>query len=222
VTSPSSACACANWRCAAAVRWSRYTACASSDLGARRDCCTPSTSAAGEPLDELNEELGFDLDEEELARQQAKYEKSGRTWEAVIDGRHGHAHKIHSGIREYLYARKKEDDSLRAPHLAQEVEKKFGIAVSAGHINYLLRKRELTAPPGRPSKKPESDEEASTEIPNESVGKTGPTVLLRDGGRLAELLLPLLGHLEEQQVGDLFDVVAVGDAVVAQDVAIVP
>jgi len=129
--------------------------------------------AAGEPLDELNEELGFDLDEEELARQQAKYEKGGRTWEAVIDGRHGHAHKIHSGIREYLYARKKEDDSLRAPHLAEEVEKKFGIAVSAGHINYLLRKRELTAPPGRPFKKPESDEEASAEIPNESVSNAG-------------------------------------------------
>ena len=129
--------------------------------------------AAGEPLDELNEELGFDLDEEELARQQAKYEKGGRTWKAVIDGRHGHAHKIHSGIREYLYARKKEDDSLRAPHLAEEVEKKFGIEVSAGHINYLLRKRELTAQQGRPAKKAEPDEEASTEIPNESVGNAG-------------------------------------------------
>jgi len=81
--------------------------------------------AAGEPLAELNEELGFELDEEELARQQAKYEEGGHTWEAVIDGRHGHAHKIHSGIREYLYARKKEDDSLRAPQLASEVEKKF-------------------------------------------------------------------------------------------------
>lgn len=64
--------------------------------------------AAGEPLDKLNEELGFDLDEEELARWEAKYEEGGRTWEAVIDGRHGHAHKIHSGIREYLYARKEE------------------------------------------------------------------------------------------------------------------
>jgi acyl carrier protein len=119
--------------------------------------------AAGELLDELNEELGFDLDEDELARQQTKYENGGRTWEAVIDGRHGHAHKIHSGVREYLYARKKKDDSLRAPQLAGEVEAKFGIEVSAGHINYLLRKHGLTALPGRPYRKPESDEEALAE-----------------------------------------------------------
>jgi len=130
-------------------------------------------AAAGEPLDELNEELGFELDEEELARQQVKYEDGGRRWEAVIDGRHGHAHKIHSGIREYLYARKEEDDNLRAPQLAEEVEEKFGIEVSAGHVNYLLRKRGLTSPPGRPPKNPEPDEEAPTEASSESVDNAG-------------------------------------------------
>lgn len=129
--------------------------------------------AAGEPLDELNEELGFDLDEEELARQQAKYEEGGRTWEAVIDGRHGHAHKIHSGIREYLYARKKEDDSLRAPQLAEEVKEKFGVTVSAGHVNYLLRKRGLTAPVGRPPKQPEPEEEAPAKAPSYPVENAG-------------------------------------------------
>ena len=119
--------------------------------------------AAGEPLDELNEKLGFDLDEEELARQQAKYEEGGHTWEAVIDGRHGHAHKIHSGIREYLYTRKENDDSLRARQLAEEVEEKFDVEVSIGHVNYLLRKRELTAPRGHPPKKPDPDEKARDE-----------------------------------------------------------
>lgn len=129
--------------------------------------------AAGEPLDQLNEELGFELDEEELGQQQAKYENGGRRWEAVIDGRHGHAHKIHSGIREFLYARKKEDGSLRAPQLAEEVEEKFGIEVSAGHVNYLLRKRGLTSPPGRPYKKPEPDEDATAEPPSEIVDNAG-------------------------------------------------
>lgn len=32
----------------------------------------------------------------------------------------------------------------------------------------------------------------------------------------------LVGHLEEEQVGELLDVVAVGEAVVAEDVAVVP
>ena len=39
--------------------------------------------------------------------------------------------------------------------------------------------------------------------------------------RQTELLL-FVGHLEEQQIGELFDVVAVGQPVVAQDVAVVP
>ena len=41
--------------------------------------------------------------------------------------------------------------------------------------------------------------------------------------RLAPRRLRLLvRHLEEQQVGELLDVVAVGEAVVAEDVAVVP
>jgi hypothetical protein len=82
--------------------------------------------ASGESLDELNEELGFGLDRRELARQQAKYEAGGHTWEALIDGRCGHPREAHSALREWLYARKKEDEGLRAPQLAAEVEEKFG------------------------------------------------------------------------------------------------
>ncbi len=93
---------------------------------------------AGESLDDLNEELDFSLDQEDLAHQRAKYEIGGRTWKALLDGRHGHPRKAHSALREWLYARKKEDESLRAPQLAEEVEEKFGVELSAGHINYLL------------------------------------------------------------------------------------
>ena len=131
--------------------------------------------ASGESLDELNEELGFGLDRRELGRQQAKYEAGGHTWEALIDGRHGHPHKAHSALREWLYARKKEDESLRAPQLAAEVEEKFGVKLDAGHINYLLRKRGLSASPGRPSKKPRPDEDATTApaAPSESNDNAG-------------------------------------------------
>ena len=52
--------------------------------------------------------------------------------------------------------------------------------------------------------------------------QAGPAQLVGDGAGLAELVLLLVGHLEEEQVGELLDVVAVGDAVVAQDVAVVP
>lgn len=109
--------------------------------------------ATGEPLDEVNEALGFNLDQHQLAHWQAKYEAGGCTQEALIDGRHGHPRKAHSALREWLYARKQEDEELRAPQLVSEIKDKFGVKISDGHINYLLRKRGLSAPPSRPAKK---------------------------------------------------------------------
>jgi transposase len=131
--------------------------------------------AAGESLDVANEALDFDLDQEQLARAEAKYEAGGRTWEALIDGRYGHAQKIHSGIREWLYSRKKRDEDVRAPQLAKEIKEKFGVEVDPGHINYLLRKRGLTAPPGRPYKKDPAGEETSKAVtaPSESIDNAG-------------------------------------------------
>ena len=108
--------------------------------------------AAGESLENANEALGFDLDQRELARAQAKYESGGHRWQSLIDGRHGHSRKAHSALREWLYRRKEEDESLRAPHLVKEIEAEFGVRLTDGHVNYLLRKRGLSAPPGRPYK----------------------------------------------------------------------
>jgi len=107
---------------------------------------------AGESLESANEALGFDLDQRELARAQAKYESGGHKWQSLIDGRHGHSRKAHSELREWLYTRKEEDESLRAPKLVEEFKARFGVTLTDGHVNYLLRKRGLSAPPGRPYK----------------------------------------------------------------------
>ena len=130
---------------------------------------------AAESLDSANAAFGFDLDERQLARWQAKYEAGGRKWEALIDGRHGHPRQAHSALREWLYARKEQDDQVRAPQLADEIEEKFGVRLSDGHINYLLRKRGLTAPPGRPPKGPDTVAEpsAAPDDPSASVDNAG-------------------------------------------------
>jgi transposase len=107
---------------------------------------------AGESLESANEALGFDLNQRELARAQAKYETGGHRWQSLIDGRHGHSRKAHSALREWLYTRREEDESLRAPQLVEEIEAQFGVTLTNGHVNYLLRKRGLSAPPGRPYK----------------------------------------------------------------------
>lgn len=131
--------------------------------------------AAGESLDAANAALGFNLDERQLARWQAKYEAGGHGWEALIDGRHGHSRQAHSALREWLYARKEPDDQVRAPQLAVEIQEQFGVELSAGHINYLLRKRGLSAPPGRPPKRQDSTAEppAAPDAPRASEDNAG-------------------------------------------------
>ena len=130
--------------------------------------------AAGASLQSANEALGLDLDQRELARAQAKYESGGHRWQALIDGRHGHSRKAHSALREWLYTRKQDDERLRAPQLAEEIEAQFGVTLTDGHINYLLRKHGLSAPPGRPYKR-EAEETASDGAPShtESVENAG-------------------------------------------------
>jgi transposase len=141
---------------------------------------------AGEPPDQVCAELDVEIDEKRLAALQAKYKAGDGTWEALLDGRFGHPHTAHAELREWLYERKKQDETLRAPKLATEIEKKFGVVLSAGHINYLLRKRELTAPPGHPYKHASAEQEkeqpptttesldnAGTFFPGSSQGRDG-------------------------------------------------
>jgi transposase len=130
--------------------------------------------AAGESLESANEALGFDLDQRELARAQAKYESGGDTWQSLIDGRHGHSRKANSALREWLYTRRQEDESLRAPQLVEEIKAQFGVTLTDGHINYLLRKRGLSAPPGRPYKgKPEGTTSDDAPTSTESIENVG-------------------------------------------------
>ena len=119
--------------------------------------------ADGEPREQVCADLGIKVDEDRFAILQAKYEAGGSTWQALLDGRHGHAQKMHSGIREWLHERKKQDEDVRAPTLVREIEEKFGVKVSDGHINYLLRKVGLTRPRGHPRRRRTGEEaEASS------------------------------------------------------------
>ena len=114
---------------------------------------------SGESFDEVCAELALHLDEEDLPKLQARYEAGGRSWEALLDGRYGHAQKAHSALREWLYARKREDESLTAGELALELSEEFRVELSVGHINYLLRKVGLTRPRGHPRRRRAKQEE---------------------------------------------------------------
>jgi len=109
---------------------------------------------AGERLVSVRAELGLDVTASEVPDLRAKYEEGGRTWEGLLDGRYGHPQTAHSALREWMYQRKREDPTLTAGQLAEAVAAQFGVRLSAGHVNYLLRQVELTRPTGRPAKAP--------------------------------------------------------------------
>lgn len=127
----------------------------------------------GEPLQEGNEELGLQVEQKQLAELEAKYEAGGRKWEVLLDGRYGHAQKVHSGIREWLYKRKEGDEEVRAPQLAREIKAKFKVEVDPGHLNYLLRKRGLSGPVGRPYKQKGVDAEKAESDPAQAIDNAG-------------------------------------------------
>ncbi len=106
--------------------------------------------ATDESIEQARNELGLQIQVEDLPELRRKYETGGRRMESLIDGRYGHGQKVNSAMREWLYERKGEDDELTAHELADELEGRFGVRVAAGHINYLLRKRGMTRPPGHP------------------------------------------------------------------------
>ncbi|NIN69494.1 MAG: hypothetical protein GTO63_33380 [Anaerolineae bacterium] len=119
----------------------------------------------GEPFEQVRADLGLSIEDEDVPKLQARYEAGGRTWEALIDGRYGHPQTAHSALREWMYERKREDNSLTARELAEEIAEQFRVELSIGHINYLLRKVELTRPRGRPYRRREEEEEVAAQAP---------------------------------------------------------
>lgn len=130
---------------------------------------------AGERLVSVRAELGLAVTAAEVPDLRAKYEAGGQTWAALLDGRYGHPQTAHSALREWMYQRKREDPTLTAGQLAEAVAAQFGVSLSAGHVNYLLRKVELTRPTGRPSTAP-------TNTVNTSAPATPPDTALDQAG----------------------------------------
>lgn len=125
----------------------------------------------GETLKQARAELKVRLTQPQLAQLQAKYAASGRNWEALLEKRYGHPKKAHAALREWLYERKRQDDSLTATQLAEEIKQRFEVELSIGHINYLLRQLELSGPPGRPRR--QTAAEADIPVPEVSEANAG-------------------------------------------------
>ena len=128
----------------------------------------------GESFEQVRAELGLEVKAEDLPKLQARYAAGGRRFEMLLDGRYGHWQTVNSVMREWLYECKRQNADLTAPQLADEMEKKYGVRVAAGHINYLLRKRGLTHTPGRPKQQPQSEaSQTESEPSSQAVENAG-------------------------------------------------
>ena len=134
----------------------------------------------GEPLAEVCTELGLEVSPERLRALQAKYEASGHTWEALIDGRYGHEQTLSSEMKEWLYERKREDETLTGPELVQELEERFKVKISVGHVNHMLRQVSLSRQTGRPPKADRKKEEEAGKTAGQVVDNAG---IFFPGGR---------------------------------------
>ena len=134
----------------------------------------------GEPLAEVCVELGFEVSPERLRVLQAKYEAGGRTWAALVDGRYGHEQTISSEMKEWLYERKRQDETLTGPELVKELAERFKVKISVGHVNHTLRQVGLSRQTGRPPKSSQKKEAEAGETTGPVVDNAG---IFFPGGR---------------------------------------
>jgi transposase len=117
--------------------------------------------------------MEVEVTSDRLVALQMKYEAGGRSWEALIDGRHGHEQKVTADMKEWLYERKRQDKRLTGPQLVKAIKEQFRIELSVGHINYLLRQVELSRQIGRPPKPVVKKETETGEITEQVVDNAG-------------------------------------------------
>jgi transposase len=134
----------------------------------------------GEPLAEVCAELGLEVTPERLSAVQANYEAGGHTWEALVDGRYGHEQTITSEMKEWLYERKRQDETLTGPELVKELEERFKVKISVGHVNHMLRQVGLSRQTGRPPKSSQKKEAEANETTGQVVDNAG---IFFPGGR---------------------------------------
>ena len=127
----------------------------------------------GEALAEVCTEVGIEVTPDRLVALQIKYEAGRRSWEALIDGRHGHEQKVTADMKEWLYERKRQDKRLTGPQLVKGIKEQFGVELSVGHINHLLRQVELSRQTGRPPKPVVEKETETGEITEQVVDNAG-------------------------------------------------
>ncbi|MEK7717526.1 MAG: hypothetical protein AAB385_02210 [Planctomycetota bacterium] len=152
----------------------RYTREEREDLAHRKEQWILRTER-GEDPERVRRELKVPLKTSSLAWLTQRYQAGGRTWQALLERRHGVATKGTAAVKAFLAKAKARDPQLTGAELCLQVWERFEIEISLGRLNALLHEADLSNPPGRPPKASAKKEPATTAREVENAGAFFPS-----------------------------------------------
>lgn len=141
----------------------RYTHEEREDLARRKEQWIRRTEAGEDPK-RVSRELNLKMKLRALERLKRRYRAGGRTWQALLDHRHGVATKGTAAVKAFLAKAKARNPQLTGAELCVQVWERFEIEISLGYLEALLREAGLSNPPGRPRQAPAVPREPSHHV----------------------------------------------------------
>jgi hypothetical protein len=122
----------------------------------------------GESPQRVGRELKLKLKTSSLPRLRQQYQAGGRTWQALLERRHGIATKGTPEVKAFLKKAKEQSPQATGAELCVQVWERFEIDLSLSRLNELLHAEELSNAPGRPRKvsPPETSSAPEREVDN--------------------------------------------------------
>jgi transposase len=100
-------------------------------------------------FDVLCQELSLSLKRSSLPYLRRRYRQGGSTWEALLDKRRGHSHKMTPERRAWLRQQKQENPALTQQQLVELFEDEFQVTISQSQISNILRAEGVAIPGGQ-------------------------------------------------------------------------
>ena len=126
----------------------RYTPAEREDLARRKEQWLIRTEQ-GENPERVRRELKLKLKIRTLSRLRPRYQKGGRTWQALVGGRHGRATKGTPAVKAFVAKAKAKHPHVTA-ELVVQIWERFEIEISPNRLNEILKQEGLSNPVGRP------------------------------------------------------------------------
>jgi transposase len=117
---------------------------------------------AGASWKEANEQCRLSYTRRGIQQLYHRWQEKGD--EALIDHRHGHPYKATQKVREWLKERCEQEEEIRSPQLASEIEAEFSVKLDPQYVTFLRHQLGLpVAPTGRPRQHLSSEQTPETE-----------------------------------------------------------